>query len=986
MENPMRSMLLSIVSTLALLMYPLSLSAQNPFSISLDTDGTAGDQAVTSVNTSADQVIAIQIFGTDIQNANGLSVRFEYDASQVTYEGFDAGDAFPSAQALAEEGTNPTFVEIGIVSFGGQATVNTGLVGTARFRTTAAFSGTAIQLVRAELSRGGQFLTAMPNITIALQGAPARANFSLSLDVDSAAGDQAITSANVSADEEIAIQIFGTDIQNANGLSVRFEYDASQVTYEGFDAGDAFPSAQALAEEGTNPTFVEIGIVSFGGQATVNSGLVGTARFRTTTAFSGTAIQLVRAELGRGGQIETATLDVRVELQLQVLTPDFNGDGVVNFADFLLFGGQFGARQGDGKYEVKYDLDSDGAIGFGDFLIFGNSFGKDVSTSGGSSGGSGGSGSGGGSSSGSPDLIVESPSVSNSTLSTGQSFTLRATVRNQGTGASASTTLRYYRSSDATISSGDTEVGMDTIGSLMASSSRAESITLNAPSSAGTYYYGACVGSVSGESSTTNNCSGAVRVTVSGGSSTTIVDIPDANLRAVIADSLGKAHNAPITRAEMATLTRLEARDKVIENLTGLEFATNLRGLLLDDNLISDISPVANLTSLGTLWLPNNLISDISPLVNLTEIWQMSLGYNQISDISGLANMTRLEWLQIQKNTISDVSVLSNLTSLKEIIVRNNLISDVSALSNLTSLTYLELGDNIISDVSALSGMTSLRILSIYDNLISDVSALSNLTNLEGLYLRDNLISDVSALSNLTSLTFLELTRNLISDVSALSNLTNLEKLYLRDNLISDVSALSNLTNLEGLYLWNNLISDVSALSNLTNLERLELHYNLISDVSALSNLTSLTQLGLYNNTISDLSPLVANTGLGSGDEVDVRFNPLSATSLNTHIPALQGRGVDVQFSASKPAVGEREPRLPLTPVEMERFGAGEREDAAYLSRRWMEMREGAISHEVKRTTKTDARDRRRMEMRQEMINRKESLRDKARREDVMNE
>ncbi len=44
-------------------------------------------------------------------------------------------------------------------------------------------------------------------------------------------------------------------------------------------------------------------------------------------------------------------------------------------------------------------------------------------------------------------------------------------------------------------------------------------------------------------------------------------------------------------------------------------------------------------------------------------------------------------------------------------------------------------------------------------------------------------------------------------------------------------------------------------------------------------------------------------------------------------------------------------------------------------------MREGAISHEVKRTTKTDARDRRRMEMRQEMINRKESLRDKARKE-----
>ncbi len=747
--------------------------------------------------------------------------------------------------------------------------------------------------------------------------------FSISLDVDGTAGDQAVTSVNTSADEEVAIQIFGTDIQNANGLSVRFEYDASQVTYEGFDAGAVFPSAQALAEEGTNPTFVEIGVVSFGGQATVNTGLVGTARFRTTATFSGTAIQLVRAELGRGGQIESTTLDVRVELQLQVLTPDFNGDGVVNFADFLLFGSQFGARQGDGKYEVKYDLDSDGAIGFGDFLIFSSSFGKDVSTSGGSSGGSG----SGGGSSGSPDLVVESPSVSNSTLSTGQSFTLRATVRNQGTGASASTTLRYYRSSDATISRGDTEVGMDTIGSLTASSSRADSISLNAPSSAGTYYYGACVASVSGESNTTNNCSGSVRVTVSEGSSTTIVDIPDANLRAVIADSLGKAHNAPITRAEMATLTRLEAKNSGISDLTGLEFATNLTFLDLWGNTISEVSALSNLTNLRTLFLSDNLISEVS----------------------ALSNLTRLLWLYLRDNFISDVSALSNLTNLTDLILGENLISEVSALSNLTSLTTL--------------------------------------------YLSDNTISDVSALSNLTNLTSLGLRENLISEVSALSDLTSLNVLFLDDNLILEVSALSNLTNLTNLNLGDNIISDVSALSGMTSLTRLSLHFNLISEVSALSNLTNLEILYLWTNTISDLSPLVANTGLGSGDVVDVRENPLSATSINTHIPALQSRGVDVRFSASKPAVGEREPPMPsvdeergMLGEEMERFGMGAREDAAYLSRRWMEMREGAIRHEIRRTTKTDARDRRRMEMRQEMINRKESLRDKARREDVMNE
>ena len=113
-----------------------------------------------------------------------------------------------------------------------------------------------------------------------------------------------------------------------------------------------------------------------------------------------------------------------------------------------------------------------------------------------------------------PDLVVQTPSVSDSSPNAGESFMLSATVRNQGNGRSASTTLRYYHSLDATISTGDTEVGTDTVGSLTAAASSDQSISLTAPSTAGTYYYGACVDPVSGESATGNNCSRAVTVTV----------------------------------------------------------------------------------------------------------------------------------------------------------------------------------------------------------------------------------------------------------------------------------------------------------------------------------------------------------------------------------------------------------------------------------------------------------------------------------------
>ena len=113
-----------------------------------------------------------------------------------------------------------------------------------------------------------------------------------------------------------------------------------------------------------------------------------------------------------------------------------------------------------------------------------------------------------------PDLVVASPSVSDSGPAPGAPFTLSATVRNDGDGAAAGTTLRYYRSTDATITTSDTAAGTDAVGGLGGGATSSESIDLTAPSTAGTYSYGACVDAVAGESDTTNNCSPSVQVTV----------------------------------------------------------------------------------------------------------------------------------------------------------------------------------------------------------------------------------------------------------------------------------------------------------------------------------------------------------------------------------------------------------------------------------------------------------------------------------------
>ena len=55
--------------------------------------------------------------------------------------------------------------------------------------------------------------------------------------------------------------------------------------------------------------------------------------------------------------------------------------------------------------------------------------------------------------------------------------------------------------------------------------------------------------------------------------------------------------------------------------------------------------------------------------------------------------------------------------------------------------------------------------------------------------------------------------------------------------------------------------------------------------------------LYLGDNNISDISPLVANTGLGNGDTVNVQSNPLSYQSIHTHTYSrtLKSRGVTVE-------------------------------------------------------------------------------------------
>ena len=142
-------------------------------------------------------------------------------------------------------------------------------------------------------------------------------------------------------------------------------------------------------------------------------------------------------------------------------------------------------------------------------------------------------------------------------------------------------------------------------------------------------------------------------------------------------------------------------------------------------------------------------------------------------------------------------------------------------------------------------------------------------------------------------MTSLYLYNTAVSDVSPLANLTQLTELRLSGTAVSDVSPLVGLTQLTSLYLYNTAVSDVSPLVGLTQLTELRLSGTGVSDVSPLAGLTQLGYLSLFSTAVSDVSPLANLTQLKSLVLLDC---PLSYASIHTHIPALQAKGIEVEF------------------------------------------------------------------------------------------
>lgn len=312
------------------------------------------------------------------------------------------------------------------------------------------------------------------------------------------------------------------------------------------------------------------------------------------------------------------------------------------------------------------------------------------------------------------------------------------------------------------------------------------------------------------------------------------VDISDAGLRAALEAALNKEAGSTIMRSDLETLTSLDASNRGIRDLRGLQYASNLTALNITDNQITDVSYISGLMKLVRLELAGNVMSDMS----------------------GLGNLAQLTHLDVSRNLILNVNVLP-----------------FHALSNLKTLN---LSGNVIKYVSRLRELSSLTTLNLAGNNVADVSPLASLTQLKKLYLRDNPATDFSALYELIpNLDDADFSYQPVETEQPNPQTPGDETLQgiaipdaaLREALEAALGKASGETitqaDMETLRRFNVNragIQDLTGLEYAINLRRLDLARNQISDVSALSGLTQLRRLDLRRNRISDFSPIAGLT------------------------------------------------------------------------------------------------------------------------------
>lgn len=166
-----------------------------------------------------------------------------------------------------------------------------------------------------------------------------------------------------------------------------------------------------------------------------------------------------------------------------------------------------------------------------------------------------------------------------------------------------------------------------------------------------------------------------------------IVNFPDLNLENFIKAYLGVDSTDELTTLYLTGLDTLNVAGILpISDLTGLEYASNIRYLRFGGTSVTDLTPIADLQKVEYLRLNNTDVTDISAIADYTSLTYFNANtVTGLTDISPLAGNENLQEAILRNVPFGNegMSTLRNITSLYRINMRNTGVTDITVLGEM---------------------------------------------------------------------------------------------------------------------------------------------------------------------------------------------------------------------------------------------------------------------------------------------------------------
>ncbi len=346
-------------------------------------------------------------------------------------------------------------------------------------------------------------------------------------------------------------------------------------------------------------------------------------------------------------------------------------------------------------------------------------------------------------------------------------------------------------------------------------------------------------------------------------------NFPDTNFRAYVSENLDQNQDGALSTAECAVVVELDAGNRDISNLKGIEYFTELRILNCVGNRLEELD-VSACSKLEALYCYDNQLRklDISGCMALRDL---SCPQNQLTSLD-LSGHTALEVLVCAGNQLETLDI-SGCMALRDLSCPQNQLTSLD-LSGRTALEVLVCAGNQLETLD-ISGCMALKNLICVQNQLTSLD-LSGRTGLMSINSADNRLSELDV-SGCTALTYLNCYKNQLTELN-LVDCPMLTEVNCNINQLTSLDV-SKCTALQSLSCQQNKLTDLDV-SKCLQLTYLECHGNQLTelDVSALAALKSLLCAG---NQLSNLNlrgnPALENLYCPDNQliSLDIRQNPL---------------------------------------------------------------------------------------------------------------